>query len=239
MWAFLVITAFGCLYTIAYATKFWPNDYKSISYKEWANYFNNYYGTNTYWYKTNAGSLLGGYDWADGYTCAPADLIDTAEVITPYRPFMRALNNANNYLFISQFFIICLFAVMCILGNKYRKKYYIGNLVGGIAVPVIAIVLCIVGIVKNNEVLSKYKDAEVCIKAFKSSFNGEHYSPSMAFQTGMLVILIIEIVYYLFIMAYTILKFVMVKDDSNDMVEVSAADVADSSSDLSSVKEAE
>lgn len=210
LWSFLIIAAVGFVFSLAYATNFWNVDNKNeVS-------------------KRIIAATLGEYDETH-YTSSDAIVIETQK---KYLHFIRTLNSANTYLFLSHIVVVVLFAAMCILGNKYRKKYYISNLVAGIVAPVVAIVLAIVGIVKNMQVVSAYKDAEHYLLALKA-YNNTKITVSTSYQSVMFVVLVLEIVVFGLVMAYTILKYLMLNEpketvieDVNDETMISTKEVA-------------
>ncbi len=191
LWSFLIIAAVGLLVTLAYATNFNNVDDKdAIVTSIMETVMNNY--------KAGWGS-------------------EVATVKENYYNFIDVLNKTNTYLFVSHVVIIVLFAAMCILGNKYRKKYYISNLVGGIVAPLTAIVLSVIGIIKNSNVISAFGDTEEYLLALKA-FNNVDISVSTTYQTVMMIILVVEIVIYALVLCYTIVKFLLGSKEDNQVV---------------------
>lgn len=201
MWSFLVVAAVVAFYSLAYASNFWLYDGSNPNWRIAAMAFNEYQG-----YDTSVDMFP---HWVYDVT-APAGKESVRPICDAYVKFTKTLNSTNNYLLVSQVMIIAIFAVMCIMGNRYRKRYYLSNLIAGIACPVISVVLALVGIIKNAQVMAQFEDCKLYLMAIKS-FNSVKIHPNLAYQTGMLILLIVEICVFILVTVYSVLKYVYSK----------------------------
>lgn len=200
LWTFLVIAAITCLFSLAYATNFRLYDNKAVNYRYAAAYLNEYQNTTEWGYTNSVGELIG-----DGATKACNDIVDS------FISFCDDLNKTNNYLFVSQALIVALFAVICIFGNKYRKKYYLSNLISGVVAGSAAIILNVVGIVLNNKVISDYDGGHLYMAAAKA-YTNQSDALNDNYQKAMMIFLIVGIVFYAIFIAFTVLKYIFSKD---------------------------
>lgn len=204
LWSFLIIAAVGIIGALAYATNFAYFTARSVNYKNGASYLNQYY--------------YPGEDQHYIWNGADKEFIYTT--MDNYKAFCNLVTSVNNYLLISHVIIVALFAVMCILGNKYRKKYYLENLIGGIAVPVISIVLVLVGIVQNKKVVSSFNDNIYYLRAHEFRMDQNNSTQlNTNFQTAMLIIMVIEIVIFALVCAYTVVKYLVNLHDDKSSLE--------------------
>lgn len=125
------------------------------------------------------------------------------------------INSTNNIIFYCSIVSIVLFAILCIAGNKYRKNYYISNLVIGSACAGVSLVFTIVTIIKNISCISELNDnMEGIINETKyydldSSGNViENYTVSLRFSYFALVVGIIAVIIFGLCIAFTILKYI-------------------------------
>lgn len=212
LWTFLLIAAITCLFSLAYATNFRLYDNTNVNYKYAAQYLNEFQGyseDDPYWGYINptSGLHVGGPN-------ACNDIVDA------FVRFCDNLNKTNTFIFVSQVIIVVLFAVVCIFGNKYRKKYYLSNLIAGVVAGVTAIAFNIVSIVLNNKVMSDYKKGHIYMAATKS-FSNQSDPLNLNYQKIMLVFLIIGIVFYTVFTIFTVLKFIFSKDNNTEELTVS------------------
>ncbi len=126
-----------------------------------------------------------------------------------YLDFVDGFNSANTFIFISGVVIILLFAVICIFGNKYRKKYYLSNLLAGTILGGVAIALALVGVILNIKVMGFFNDNKTLLDCISDYYDVNHdYSVNLAYVTFCNIILIVSIVIFALNIVYTVLKFV-------------------------------
>lgn len=125
------------------------------------------------------------------------------------------INGANNIIFYCSVVSIVLFAILCIAGNKYRKKYYISNLVVGSVCSVGSLIFTIVSIIKNIQcVLEIDKNMDAIVnetRFYNLDKNGniiEDYVVNFRFSYFALVVGIIAAIIYGLTLAFTIVKYI-------------------------------
>lgn len=182
LWSFLIVAAVAATFSLAYSTNFAFFDGDTNALVAASNY-------------TKVGEPV------------PANL---TQILDNYAKFVDKFNSVNSYLLVSQLLIVCLFAVLCVLGNKYRKKYYISNLVGGVAAGGIALVLNVVGIILNSQVVSSFNDNKDYLRVCKKAYDVNNYTSfNTVIQTVMMIFLIIGAVLSVLLICFTILKFIV------------------------------
>lgn len=225
LWTFLLIAALTCIVSLAYATNFRLYDNTNVNYRYAAAYLNEYQGVTDWGYINAAGVLVG-----DGATKACNDIVDA------FISFCDDLNSTNTFIFVSQAIIIGLFAVICIFGNKYRKKYYLSNLISGVVAGSAAIIFNVVGIVLNSKVIKDYNEGHLYMAATKA-YTNQTDALNLNYQKVMLVFLLIGVVYYALFIAFTVLKFIFSRSN-DDASELTTSEDAAETANLS-VEEAE
>ncbi|MGM9971720.1 MAG: hypothetical protein ACI35W_04865 [Anaeroplasmataceae bacterium] len=128
------------------------------------------------------------------------------------------LEDANNVILYLSIILIVVFAVMCIFGNKYRKKYYISNLVVGCAGSTIGIafaVTCMIFDIKALNALNANFDA---LNTFNEGFNkGGKFALDTAWPTAALVIFVIAIIVFAINLAFSIVKYIVSQNADNSV----------------------
>lgn len=143
------------------------------------------------------------------------------------------INSANNFIFYTSIISIVLFAVLCIAGNKYRKQYYISNLVVGCASFGVSFALLVVSIIFNISALSAISDNNTKLVDEVSQFeidkiiSGEEITIQNGFAYFALVICIIAAVVAALGLAFTVLKFISSKKDLKEIKATNLKEVGE------------
>ncbi len=152
---------------------------------------------------------------------------DKTAVLNNYKDFVNAMNSANTYLFVIGVVTIVLFAILCIFGNKYRKKYYVSNLLAGTIISGVAIVLAVVAVILNIKVIGLFNDNKTILEVLKAYYdNSNSYGLNCNYITAANVILIISIVIFALNLVFCVMKYVFtVKADkkNNELVDVDSS----------------
>ena len=138
-----------------------------------------------------------------------------AKTLNNYKNFVDSYNAANNSLLLTGVIGVVLFAVLCIFGNKYRKKYYLSNLIVGLVANIAMVLLVIVSIILNIKVWANFADAKPTLRLLKETYDQQNFYPlSLSYCYATFAIQIISLVVFGFNIAYTVIKFIFSK--SND-----------------------
>ena len=174
-----------------------------------------FYATNFRFFSTLSDSLLTKYinslasdEWkAEYFSSATKDA-----TLSGYSDFTKTFNSCNNWLLYTGLIGVVFFAVLCIFGNKYRKKYYLSNLIVGVGLNALIVVLTIVTIVYNIRVFALFSDNKHTLEFLKDNFDIQNdYPLSLSYCYGALAIQIVALVAYGLNIAYTVLKFITSK----------------------------
>ncbi|MDE6655913.1 MAG: hypothetical protein K2J85_02865 [Anaeroplasmataceae bacterium] len=182
-------------------------------------------GLNTFCTKTAA---HGGYTYATMYGI----MFDTNEL----------LQRANNMILYLGAVSLVMVAIMFICTNATRKKYYISNLVSGIACPSVCIIMSLVAIIFNVICVSDIS-ANYDVLNWGSLANGDYYNRAVeqfiandtsAFSVNVLPIVIYIVIMGLFIVAsgamiaYAVFRYLDTRKElANTSVEEATIDSAD------------
>lgn len=141
-------------------------------------------------------------------------LTELASAKTTIYDVNKTIQAANNTLFYLAIVVIVLFVIMAILGNVNRKKYYISNLVAGIAAPIITIGYAIVALINNIEAKNAILDNYSYLFLQNELYNKGDYDITvlpMNFATIFLIILMISSVA---VIAHTTLKYLVTRKNN-------------------------
>ena len=115
---------------------------------------------------------------------------------------------------------------MCIFGNKYRKKYYLSNLIVGLVANIVMALLVIVSIILNINVWTNFADAKPTLRFLKEVYDQQNFYPlSLSYCYITFVIQIISLVVFGLNIAYTVIKFIFSKSNDELISEKNVNDV--------------
>lgn len=126
----------------------------------------------------------------------------------------QTIQTANDTIFYLGLVVLIVSAIMIVLGNISRKKYYISNLVAGIAAPVIAIGYAIVALIQNIAAKNAILDNHTYLFLQNELYNKGDYDITvlpMNFATIFLIILMISSVA---VIAHTTLKYLVTRKNN-------------------------
>ncbi len=137
------------------------------------------------------------------------------QLINGYKEFTEAFESTNTYIFISGVVCVAIFAIMCIFGNKYRKKYYLSNLIVGIVGGIISITLMVVGIILNINTIGKFNDNKPLLE-FISAYRdvAQNYGVNANYCYATMVIQIIAVAIFVIFIIFTVLKYFASKSNT-------------------------
>lgn len=147
--------------------------------------------------------------WGSAKSAGETQLIDG------YKAFTSSYQNTNTVIFTSGVICVVIFAVMCIFGNKYRKKYYLSNLIVGVVGGLASITLMVVGIILNINTIGKFNDTKPLLE-FISDYNDvmHNYGVNTNYCYAVMIIQIVAIVIFAIFIIFTILKYIASKSDT-------------------------
>lgn len=120
------------------------------------------------------------------------------------------LDKFNDLVLIWGVVLIAVFAILCIVGNKYRKKYYISNLVAGCVASVTGLLGTIICLVSNIKALNSLKEHYTAIDKFvKEADSSGRYQIDLVAPNAANVVLGICIAVFVINLAFAIVKFVL------------------------------
>lgn len=126
------------------------------------------------------------------------------------------LEKANNCFLIVSLCIIVLFAIVCIFGNKYRKKYYVSNLVAGVSASSIGLILTVISMVLNIKALSSLNENFEALDKFNKTVDlSGKYALDTVWPTVGLVVTILALLVFAVNIAFTIVKYILSKNSDN------------------------
>ncbi len=137
------------------------------------------------------------------------------QLINGYSAFTSSYQSTNTLIFISGVVCVAIFAVMCIFGNKYRKKYYLSNLIAGLVGGITSIILMVVGIISNINTIGKFKDTKPLLEfidAYRDVANNYGVNTNYCYAT--MIIQIIAIVIFVIFITFTVLKYFASKSNT-------------------------
>lgn len=182
LWSFLIIAAITAAYGLAYSTNF-------------------------AFFDGEKNTITGTAAMMEAYGKAPTNIV---EILDGYGDFYDAVQKANTFIVLSQLGLVVVFGCMCVVGNKYRKKYYISNLIAGVVGSIASIVLNVAGIILNNKVVTEYKANYEFLYALDKKLDVKNVCKlGTGIQTGAMIIMIIGIVIAVLVLAYTVLKYIV------------------------------
>ena len=148
------------------------------------------------------------------------------DTLNNYKDFVNYYNATNNALLLTGIIGIILFAVLCIFGNKYRKKYYLSNLIVGLVANIVMALLVIVSIILNINVWTNFADAKPTLRFLKEVYDQQNFYPlSLSYCYITFVIQIISLVVFGLNIAYTVIKFIFSKSNDELISEKNVNDV--------------
>lgn len=128
------------------------------------------------------------------------------------------LHTVNNLLLYFGVILLVLFAIVCIVGNKYRKKYYISNLVVGCTASGVGIVFSIVCMIFNINAMGVLSDHYDVLYSYAEGYNkGGSYNLENTWQVLTNVFMVITLIIFGLNLAYTIVKFIISKKSDNSV----------------------
>ena len=173
---------------------------------------------------TNYVNSLASDEWKAKYFYSDAT---KQALLSGYSDFTKTYNSCNDILLFSGLIGLVVFAVLCIFGNKYRKKYYLSNLIVGVALNALMVILTVVTIVYNIRVFALFADNKHTLGLIKDNFDIlKEYTLSLSYCYAAFVFQILALVAYGLNIAYTVVKFITSKVDDlssekiNDVEEV-------------------
>lgn len=127
------------------------------------------------------------------------------------------LHLTNNLLLLFGLLLLVCFAIVCIVGNKYRKKYYISNLIAGCTVSGVGIAFGVTCMVCNIRAYN-YLIANFDELYFYNCINSDGYKYlNTHWQTITNVVLAIAIIVFAVNLAFCILKYLFSKKADNSV----------------------
>lgn len=137
----------------------------------------------------------------------------------------HTLNKTNNMILYSAIVAIVAFAVMCIVGNKYRKKYYIANLVVGVLAAGVALVMAIINIILNISAIGAINSniagiAEEIWFYYPSLENASGVALNLGFSYFALIVAILSALIYALNLAFIVVKFIIGRSTKNAIENV-------------------
>ncbi len=146
-------------------------------------------------------------------------------ILSNYKDFVDAMNSANTYLLYIGVISIVLFAILCIFGNKYRKKYYLSNLLAGTVISGVCIVLALVAVILNIKVIDLFNDNKSVLEVLDKYYDTSNsYGLNCNYVTAANVILIIAIIIFALNLIYCVIKYVYTVKADKMSVESSIED---------------
>lgn len=159
--------------------------------------------------------------------------------------FNRGLQTVNDMILYSGLVSLIMFAAMMICANASRKKYYISNLVSGIACPIVCIIMSIITIVLAFSAITPLFDPEMyellnwCAigntnEAFTAAIETWRNQDTSGFTVTITPVILLSVYFVIFIIAnvglilYTVFRFKETKKElaqGYDLEKVVGADV--------------
>ena len=198
IWAMLLASAGLVIAGLIYATNF------------------RYFGSDLIGYNLkNTLQTLADEEWvADNFTTAQQQ----AKVLANYKDFVNGYYLANNWVFFTGVIGVALFAVLCVFGNKYRKKYYLSNFIVGIVVPAIMIILTVACIILNIKVFGLFSDSKETLSQLKKIYDISNYYPlSLGYCYAALALQIIAGIVFALDIVYAVLKYIVSRSNDSEV----------------------
>lgn len=122
------------------------------------------------------------------------------------------LQSLNTWLFYLAVLVVVFVVILFIVGNSYRKKYYLTNLILGIVFPLISSILGIVVFAQNTSLISDVRKNRLLFLQVSKNYDykisltqsANSYAGYMIFAN---VALVIYIIVSILVIVYTILKY--------------------------------
>ncbi|MCR5706241.1 MAG: hypothetical protein K6G48_05545 [Acholeplasmatales bacterium] len=177
-----------------------------------------FYSTNFRFFSTLSDSLLTKYinslasdEWKELYFSSSTK----DATLKGYSDFTAAFNKCDNWLLGTGLVGVVSFAVMCIFGNKYRKKYYLSNLIVGVALPAMMAIFTVITIILNINVWNLFADNKHTLEFMKENFDvTDEYPLTLVYCKAAFVIQLVALVVFVLNIVYAVLKYISSKTNS-------------------------
>ena len=148
--------------------------------------------------------------------------------------FQDSMNAFNTSIITFEFISLICFAALLVLANHTRRIFYASNLIGGIAFPLVIIVLNVVLMINNLGLMAKFTNNEELFNLVSvlqnSKINADIYQHDFAYAKGFFscnsityilftVLFVIVIVYAALILLQTILKYKATAEERKNIIE--------------------
>lgn len=148
-------------------------------------------------------------------------MVDTNTLPQGVLDLRAAVQSANNMIFYLSIIGFVCFIVLQIVGNGYRKKTFLSNLICGVVLPVIIIIFAVVTIVSIANVPSVQSANIDAITSFRERYHLLPPSNTMNYLS-----IICSIIYILFMasyVVYTVVKYLQTNKKTSEKVVVEHA----------------